>query len=230
MSSIPSSCAGTEVSKLAAVDDSYNQRVVALTPTPQDARLCRQVLEQNGIAICCCDTVADFAESIAAGAGIALIAQEHLSDEAIVCLKHTLSRQPKWSELPILVLLAAGEISSAKLQQILSLEHVTLINRPLRIAIFTSTVLAKLRDRQRQFEVRDLLFEKDRDQRILKQSSETFRRLVEDSPQGLYVVDSEMRLRYASGGARKAFTNVDPLIWLRAGRGIKGDLVCRSCR
>ncbi len=220
MSSNPSPYAGAVETEPIAIDDSLNQRVVALTPTPQDARLCRQVLEQNGIAFCCCETVSDFTEAIAAGAGIALIAQEHLTDAAIDRLKQTLSLQPKWSELPILVLLAAGEISSTTLQRILSLEHVTLINRPLRIAIFTSTILAKLRDRQRQFEVRDLLLEKDRDQQILRQSSETFRRLVEDSPQGLYVVDSDLRMRYASGGARAAFTNVDPLI----GRSLEESL------
>ncbi|QDT04761.1 Aerobic respiration control sensor protein ArcB [Rubripirellula lacrimiformis] len=192
--------------------DALNQRVVALTPTPQDARLCHQVLVQNGIAVCCCDSIAAFTDAITEGAGIALIAQEHLGEVAIAGLKQVLVHQPKWSELPVLVLLQAGEVGSSTLQRILSLGHVTLINRPLRISIFVSTVLAKLRDRSRQFEVRDLLQEKDRVQQSLRQSSETFRRLIDDSPQGLYVVDSEMRMRYASKGAREAFCNVEPLI------------------
>ncbi len=60
-----------------------------------------------------------------------------------------------------MVLLPASEVNSATLQRILSLEHVTLINRPLRIAVFVNTVVAKLRDRMRQYEVRDLLLEMD---------------------------------------------------------------------
>jgi len=51
--------------------------------------------------------------------------------------------------VPILVLLPVNEISSSKLRRILTLEHVTLINRSLRIAIFFDTVVAKLRDRMR---------------------------------------------------------------------------------
>ncbi|QDV40926.1 Aerobic respiration control sensor protein ArcB [Stieleria neptunia] len=198
--------------EIAFEDDALNQRVVTLTPTQHDAKLCSQVLQQNAISVCCCGTLADFLDAITAGAGLALIAQEHLDDVAVAHLKQTLSRQPKWSELPILVLLQPGEVGSAVLQRILSIEHVTLINRPLRLAIFVTTVRAKLRDRKRQFEVRDLLLEKDRDQQSLRQSAETFRQLVEDSPQGLYVVDADMKICYASGGAREAFRNVDRLI------------------
>ncbi|SMP67247.1 hypothetical protein SAMN06265222_110124 [Neorhodopirellula lusitana] len=317
--------------------DVHNQRVVVFAPTPQDAHLCRQILEQNDISIFCCDTITSFADTILEGAGIAIIAQEHLSEESIDYLRNSLAKQPKWSEVPILVLLPVEEISSTALQRILSLEHVTLINRPLRIAIFVNTVLAKLRDRMRQFEVRELLREKDLAQlrlrreagrldmaiqaggmaawewtkteifwsrslrqlygfdeiaepsqaamfaaiidedrgrivaewseaveldqafrsefRIhhpelgqrwlaaigepvkyksgksvrysglqwdvteqkkweleLRQSRETFKRLIDDSPQGLYVVDADLRIQYASKGARAAFVNVKPFI------------------
>ena len=318
-------------------NETHIQRVVALAPTAQDANLCRQVLEQNGIAVCCCDSMDVLSQAISEGAGMALVAEEHLDDDAIARLKQTLASQPKWSELPILVLLQAVEVSASKLQRILSLEHVTLINRPLRIAVFVSTVLAKLRDRMRQFEVRDLLLEKNRDQQMLRrdarrldmalqaggmaawewsnsqmywseairrlhgfdetteptalalfssivetdrqrimqqwsdaierdspfrsefrihhpqlgerwlaavaepvktksgksiryaglqwdvterkqselelhQSHETFKRLIDDNPQGLYVVDADLRVQYASKGARIAFANVNPLI------------------
>ncbi|WP_246151946.1 hybrid sensor histidine kinase/response regulator [Rubripirellula reticaptiva] len=204
------------------MNETLSQRVVALTPTPQDARLCDQVLTQNNISVCCCDDIQGFTTAIAEGAGVALIAQEHLDGATINQLKQTLSKQPKWSELPILVLLQPGEVGSTILQQILSLEHVTLITRPLRIAIFVSTVVAKLRDRQRQFEVRDLLREQDSDRQSLLQSSETLRRLIEDSPQGLYVVDDELKVLHASKGARDAFSNVDPLI----GTAVEDALKC----
>ncbi len=326
-----------EASELLTTKEVHNQRVVAFAPTPQDARLCQQVLIENKIAVCCCDTIESFAETIIEGAGMAFIAQEHLSANAIAFLRQSLAKQPKWSEVPILVLLQAGEPDTQTLQRILMLEHVTLINRPLRIAIFINTVQAKLRDRLRQFEVRDLLAEQDRTQislrrearrldmaiqaggmaawewssmevfwsdafrrlhgfdasvpsseaamfaaivdedrdrivaqwsdsiihsepfrsefRInhpklgerwlaavgepvksksgktlryaglqwditdskrseleLRQSHETFQRLINDNPQGLYVVDTDFKLRYVSQGARNVFINVSPLI------------------
>ncbi len=321
----------------AVANETHKQRVVALSPTAQDANLCRQVLEQNGIAVWSCVSIDAFLKAIFDGAGIAMVAEEHLDDDAIARLKRTLAGQPKWSELPILVLLQTGEVAASRLQRILSLEHVTLITRPLRNAVFVSTVLAKLRDRMRQFEVRDLLLAKDRDQQMLRrearrldmalqaggmaawewsnsrmywsdairrlhgfdetteptelamfssiveadrpriiqqwseaierdrpfrsefridhpqlgerwlaavaepfraqsgktiryaglqwdvtdrkqselalhQSHETFRRLIDDNPQGLYVIDSDMRMCYASKGARNTLANVIPLI------------------
>ena len=321
----------------AVANATHKQRVVALSSTAQDAKLCAQVLEQNGIAVCCCDSIDAFSRAIFDGAGIAMVAEEYLDDAAIAGLKRTLAGQPKWSELPILVLLQTGKIAASKLQRILSLEHVTLINRPLLIAVFVSTVRAKLRDRMRQFEVRDLLLAKDHDQQMLRrearrldmalqaggmaawewsnsemywsdairrlhgfdekteptesamftsiveadrqrivqqwseaisrdnsfrsefridhpqlgerwlaavaepfraqsgktiryaglqwdvtdrkqselelhQSHETFKRLIDDNPQCLYVIDSDMRMCYASKGARETLANVIPLI------------------
>lgn len=317
--------------------DDYSQRVVAWTPTAQDARICDQILRENNISVSCHDTISEFSAAIADGAGIALVAQEHLNAAAIEQLQLVQGNQPKWSELPILVLLQPGDIASATLQSILSIEHVTLINRPLRIAVFVNTVKAKLRDRMRQFEVRDLLYEKERARRDLhrkarrlnmavkaggmatwewsqtdvywsnelrslygfsseltpseeamfeaiddadrqnikaqwveslehdrafnsefrvhhpklgerwiaavaepvkaksgktiryaglqwdvtarksseielRQSQETFQRLIEDNPQGLYVVDHEMRIRYVSAGAKNVFANLNPII------------------
>ncbi|CAD77986.1 MAG TPA: hybrid sensor histidine kinase/response regulator [Rhodopirellula baltica] len=337
MESLRKAAIEDELGKPNPDQDGNNQRVVAFAPTQQDAKLCAKILAENDVAVCCCETIEGFANTILEGAGIALIAQEHLTDAAIAYLKTSLDRQPKWSEVPILVLLQAGDPDSKLLKRVLSLEHVTLINRPLRIAVFINTVRAKLRDRMRQFEVRDLLLEKDRAQtslrrearrldmaiqaggmaawewskthvywseafrrlhgfgknvqpsesamfgsivesereqianhwsdaieqnapfrsefRInhpklgerwlvavgepvkgksgktlrytglqwditerktaemeLRQSHETFQRLITDNPQGLYVVDADFRMRYVSAGARSVFVNAEPLI------------------
>ncbi len=318
-------------------DETLGQRVVAYAPTRRDAHLCQEVLQQNQIAVACCETIESFAVAIEDGAGVALIAQEHLDDRAINRLSQVQSNQPAWSEIPILVLLQSTDIGSQTLQKVLSLQHMTLISRPLRIAVFINTVLAKLRDRRRQFEVRDLLLETERSQRDLRreakrldmalqaggmaawewnrdqlhwsqplrqlygldevgefdlarmfdsiiesdretirkawthslqsdekfraefrirhpalgerwlaavaepvksksgrtlcyaglqwditdrknselqlrQSHETFQRLINDNPQGLYVVDADMKIRYASKGAQRVFANVRPLI------------------
>jgi len=163
--------AATQASDSLSESEANNQRVVVFAPTPQDAHLCRDILQQNGIDVYCCDTMTSLCESIGEGAGMALIAQEYLNEVAITMLKQTLNQQPKWSELPLLVLLQAGDIGSRTLQQIMSLEHVTLINRPLRIAVFITTIHAKLRDRRRQFEVRDLLNEKDQNQQRIRREA-----------------------------------------------------------
>jgi PAS domain S-box-containing protein len=51
-----------------------------------------------------------------------------------------------------------------------------------------------------------------RSEAVLRAAHDTFRHLVENSPFGVYVVDSDFRLVQVSVGARKAFENVDPLL------------------
>jgi len=337
MESIRQSLAKKKGAQTQPGNDEFNQRVVAWSPTLQDSRLCDQILRQNGIAVVCCSALKAFSDHISEGAGIALVAQEHLSEDVVAEIRRIQTRQPKWSELPIVVLLKPGDVGSATLQRVLSMEHVTLVTRPLKIAVFVNTVKAKLRDRMRQIEVRDLLQEKDNAQqdvirearrldmairaggmaawewsktemywsrslreihgfseevepsesamfasiveedrrriitqwadaidrneafrsefRIhhpqlgerwltavaepvisksgktiryaglqwdvtdrktseleLRQSHETMQRLIDDNPQGLYVIDDEMRMRYFSKGSRNVFAGISPLI------------------
>ncbi len=46
----------------------------------------------------------------------------------------------------------------------------------------------------------------------LRRNAETFAALVEQSPQGIYTVDAQFRIRNVSAGAMPAFRNVQPLI------------------
>eukprot|EP00913_Durusdinium_trenchii_P028383 g26611.t1 len=82
---------------------------------------------------------------------------EFLTPEAMAHLRAVVESQPSWSDVPIMVLLCKGESTPQTITDLLSLGHVTLIERPLRIALLTSTLKAKLRDRARQYKVRDLI-------------------------------------------------------------------------
>jgi signal transduction histidine kinase/ActR/RegA family two-component response regulator len=131
--------------------------VTVLAPTPQDAKYCEEILCEHGMPAEFVTSVYEVATRIRRGAGVVLIAQEFLTTEAMACLRQCIIDQPSWSDVPILVLLAQRETSTRIISNLLSLGHVTLIERPLRIALLVSTLKAKLRDRARQYEVRDLL-------------------------------------------------------------------------
>ncbi len=51
-----------------------------------------------------------------------------------------------------------------------------------------------------------------RAEEALRSAHDTFRRLVDDSPFGIYVVDADFKLARVSAGAQKVFENVNPLI------------------
>jgi two-component system, chemotaxis family, CheB/CheR fusion protein len=137
--------------------DSDSLTVTVLAPTPQDAKYCDQILHEHGVPVEFATSVYDVTTRVREGAGVILIAQEFLTSEATNHLRQALSEQPSWSDVPILVLLAQRESSPRVISELLSIGRVTLIERPLRIALLVSTLQAKLRDRARQYEVRDLL-------------------------------------------------------------------------
>ena len=73
-------------------------------------------------------------------------------------------RQPAWSDLPVLIL--TGAIGPNAFQQLeyqrLAIGTPVLLERPIRTENLLSSVQAALRARQRQFDMRDTLRERDR--------------------------------------------------------------------
>lgn len=135
--------------------DSYS--VTILSPTPQDADMCGKILHGEGLKAELVTSIHGLVQSIREGTGVIVVAQEFLNGESLEHLRLALQSQPTWSDVPIIVLLSGRESSSQQIADWLSLGHVMLLERPLRIALFVSFLRCKLRDRRRQYEVRDLL-------------------------------------------------------------------------
>jgi PAS domain S-box-containing protein len=70
--------------------------------------------------------------------------------------RHTADEQ-LWSDLPILILTQAGEVSDVEETALVSLGNVTLFQRPLRPATVVSAVRSALRGRERQYAQRERL-------------------------------------------------------------------------
>ena len=142
--------------------EAMRNRVLILTPTDKDAAVATEILGNAEIQTHVCRSVADLCRAAVEGAGAALVPEELLIDDQEGRVFALLRDQPTWSDLPLIVLLVRGSHSSEALNRLQALGNVTLVTRPVRIAPFVSTVAAKLRDRARQYAVRDLLAERSR--------------------------------------------------------------------
>ncbi|QDT90192.1 ATP-binding protein [Gimesia algae] len=150
------------MSKESVTEDSDSLCVLILAPTPKDNEFCVQVLEDARIKTRVCTSLKGLCEQVNQGnAAVALIAEEYLKADQNGLIPDLLSNQPAWSDLPIVVLLIAGEHASPSLNRLQELGNITLIRRPVRIAVFINTIRANLRDRQRQYSVRNLLKERN---------------------------------------------------------------------
>jgi signal transduction histidine kinase/ActR/RegA family two-component response regulator len=136
------------------------EAVFILAPIGRDAELAQRFLGQAGIGSFICKALDDFCPLEGKSPAAALIAEEALSEAAIVQLLTILEHQPPWSDLPIAVFrdpenMLAGP--SRPLSRLLSKGNVTLLDRPVGRITLVSTVRAFLRARRRQYEVRDLV-------------------------------------------------------------------------
>ncbi|MCC9600371.1 response regulator [Stieleria sp. JC731] len=136
------------------------QRVAVFAPTQRDAELCGQILSRAEISYELCTDMPSLCAAIASGIGVGLAPEGQLTDAALIALEKVLREQPEWSDFPLLVLLGSTELSSERVDRLLSLGNVTLVPSPVRIAVFVSKLRARLRDRQRQVAVRNLLLER----------------------------------------------------------------------
>jgi two-component system, sensor histidine kinase len=143
------------------------QRVLVLTPTGRDGALAARMLADRANVGCApCPDLATLCAMIARGAGAVVVAEEALAPDGGRALARALDEQPPWSDLGVIVLIRQSELHAANpTDEVVGLlrrrGNVTLLERPIRVVTLVSAVQSALRARRRQYEVRDLLNQRD---------------------------------------------------------------------
>lgn len=147
------------------VSDNPDGLVLILTPTGRDSTLAAGALAEAGIASEICRDLVQLSARIGERATAVLLAEEALSAAELPQFLECLRAQPAWSDLPLLILTSAGQREDTASVEILKLfgpsGNVTLLERPLRSVVLVSTVQVALRARRRQYEVRNLIEERE---------------------------------------------------------------------
>ncbi len=126
-----------------------------LTRIGNDARNAADVLEKVSIRTRICATMRELCEQAGEQTGALIIGEETLDESSLANLLDLLTRQPPWSDVPIVLLTATSEIQP-KTYKILGFlgtrANVTLLEKPLRAITLISVVKTALRSRSRQYE------------------------------------------------------------------------------
>jgi DNA-binding NtrC family response regulator len=113
------------------------------------------LLERAGHACLVCDGASAAAAESSAAAGVLLYTDSALQDPDIDALLAALRHQPPWSDIPSIVLCRTGPQSPVASHILQSIPNVTLLERPTSCRTLVSTIRAALRDRERQYRMRD---------------------------------------------------------------------------
>jgi signal transduction histidine kinase len=135
---------------------------LVLTPSESDAEYATMFLRQSGIDGVAFNDVQRFAAAISEGAGCLVMIQEALTAEQIPFIAEALSRQPAWSDLPLIIIANDVGNCGSLIGRVFPMSgNVTLLERPLNPHSFVSAVQMGLRAAHRQHEVADLLAQRE---------------------------------------------------------------------
>ncbi len=134
-------------------------RLLVLAPVGKDAALIREMLGPDIVCAACFDAET-LTQELEAGAAAVLLTEEALPWAEDV-IAETIARQPPWSDLPVLLLTGQGVNSTAVAAAVHKFGNLTLLERPVRVAALSSAVQSALRGRERQYQMREHLEERE---------------------------------------------------------------------
>ena len=150
----------------------FEARVLVLPPTQKDGEMTADLLSRDGIDSLVCRSLAEVCDEMNHGAAVLILTQEHVLADRDNILQGALARQADWSDIPIIVLTPPVQDSLATLQRLEAVGHMTLIKRPVQLNNFMTTIRSALRDRQRQYGIRDFLADREKQGEALRAAAE----------------------------------------------------------
>ncbi len=149
---------------------SHSEAIIILAATARDAALAARTLEGGGFLPFICNDASLLKAKLHAGAGAVLLSEEAVVAELLQVLEEFFESQSPWSDLPLIFLpLPPTSLleprESSGLASLRARGNLSILERPLRQSTLLFAVESALRARRRQYQVRDLLDEKEADVR-----------------------------------------------------------------
>jgi signal transduction histidine kinase len=139
-----------------------SERAIILAPRGRDAAIAAQIISEAGFAAEHVPDLNSLCDKFAAGAGLAIIADEALQTANLRRFSDLLAHQAPWSDFPVVVLTQRGggpekNPLAARLAQ--ALGNASFLERPFHPTTLASMVRSAVRSRRRQYEARSRLEE-----------------------------------------------------------------------
>ena len=135
-----------------------SERILLLANIPGDAALAGSILGDVGLHVEFCPDFLALNEAISQGVGAIIISHDVQDLSDLTSLFEMLGHQPAWSSIPLILIgqpLSGAGLSVLSVRE--DLKNVVVLERPLRVASFVSTVQMALQERRQQYRLHDLL-------------------------------------------------------------------------
>jgi PAS domain S-box-containing protein len=182
-------------------DARFRHRVLVLPTTSADGAAIGKLFGANEIEFELCADMRHVCDSLDAGAGVLIVSEESILKDA-VSLIACVSKQPVWSDLPIIVLSRSGRESTTLADVVATLGNVSVVERPIRTSTLVTLVRSSLRARQRQYDVQEYLAQQETAQRLIREGERRYRSLIDNvADYAIFMTDPQGRITTWNGGA-----------------------------
>lgn len=131
----------------------------------RDGSLTREFLLRAGKDAIACADGERVAQQLTLGGGVLIVAAELLSRSDAAAVREWMAGQPPWSDLPVLVIAGRDGFTASLNESLSGFGTFSVLHRPLSLDTLYSTVETALRARQRQYQIRGLLAQRDQSDR-----------------------------------------------------------------
>ncbi len=170
-SSAPSAARRDDSEGLTLSSQKSGRPFLVFLPNRREKILVTNALTRAGIRAEIFEQLDQLATCVSDQTGALLLAEEGLAGAVATQLMERLRAQPKWSDLPLLVVTGRAQVHRRIRDLAGASANVLFLARPLRDFTLISAARATLRARRSQYEVRDLIAERDT---VLSSISEAF--------------------------------------------------------
>jgi signal transduction histidine kinase/ActR/RegA family two-component response regulator len=147
-------------------------RILILPPTAKDGEMTAELLNREGLTTRVCKTLPEVCDEMKKGAAALILTQEHVLADQAQHLQAALAQQGDWSDIPIILLTSPAPDNPLIRQKLEAIGHMTLIKRPVQLNNFMTTIRTSLRDRKRQYGIRDFLIDRAQQAETLRLAAE----------------------------------------------------------
>jgi len=144
-----------------------DERVLVLPVTRRDGEVTCALLERAGVECIVCSDLEGMAAEVPLGVGALMLTEAALAQPQMQTLLAVLRSQPAWSDVPVVMLIRDHQSPVAGLRVLELLGNLTVLDRPVSTRSMISAIQSALRDRRKQYRIRDQLMEQARAEQAL---------------------------------------------------------------
>jgi signal transduction histidine kinase len=172
-----------------------DERILVLAPTGKDSSLVRLLMEREHMAARECRDMPELCREIDQGVGTVILSEEALDESSFSVLLETISHQPPWSEIPVLLVGRQQKhlMAPGMLARMHAAAKTVMVNRPMPSRTLVTLAEEGLRSRRRQYRVLELLEDLEGSHREVRRLNEDLERRVHERTQELESMVQELQ-------------------------------------